>query len=191
MAVRRCSWRQRGSTTADPAGRASATPVPGTGCRCQNEAGAAVLSGCARPATSRGRQLWTARVRRPWSLLSEQTWAALYIHRGATAGTLMPLLCVPVCKAEPRGVIARRVTEVAQSTLDMVSSAVDYPLCECLQQITKPSFGLLCVSPAAIIAPLVTAHQHVHGSDENLRGVFRLREGCRQARLLGTRPGHC
>lgn len=45
--------------------------------------------------------------------------------------TLMDLICFPVCKAEPRGVIARRVTEVAQSTLDMVSSAVDYPLCEC------------------------------------------------------------
>lgn len=33
-------------------------------------------------------------------------------------------------KVEPRGLIARRVTEVAQSTLDMVSTAVDYPLCE-------------------------------------------------------------
>ncbi|CAG06442.1 unnamed protein product, partial [Tetraodon nigroviridis] len=30
---------------------------------------------------------------------------------------------------EPRGLIARKVTEVAQSTLDMVSTAVDYPLC--------------------------------------------------------------
>lgn len=40
-------------------------------------------------------------------------------------------LCSPVCKMEPRGLIARRVTEVAQSTLDMVSTAVDYPLCEC------------------------------------------------------------
>lgn len=36
-----------------------------------------------------------------------------------------------VCKVEPRGLIARRVTEVAQSTLDMVTTAVDYPLCEC------------------------------------------------------------
>lgn len=40
-------------------------------------------------------------------------------------------LCSPVCTMEPRGLIARRVTEVAQSTLDMVSTAVDYPLCEC------------------------------------------------------------
>lgn len=35
-----------------------------------------------------------------------------------------------VCKVEPRGLIARRVTEVAQSTLDIVTTAVDYPLCE-------------------------------------------------------------
>ncbi|XP_056467560.1 zinc finger FYVE domain-containing protein 1 [Gadus chalcogrammus] len=34
-----------------------------------------------------------------------------------------------VSKAEPRGLMARRVTEVAQSTLDMVTNAVDYPLC--------------------------------------------------------------
>lgn len=39
------------------------------------------------------------------------------------------LVCL-VCKVEPRGLIARRVTEVAQSTLDMVTTAVDYPLCE-------------------------------------------------------------
>lgn len=44
----------------------------------------------------------------------------------------MCLICFLVCEAEPRGLIARRVTEVAQSTLDMVSTAVDYPLCECL-----------------------------------------------------------
>lgn len=37
-----------------------------------------------------------------------------------------------VSKVEPRGLIARRVTEVAQSTLDMVTTAVDYPLCECM-----------------------------------------------------------
>ena len=41
------------------------------------------------------------------------------------------LLFSLVCKVEPRGLIARRVTEMAQSTLDMVSTAVDYPLCEC------------------------------------------------------------
>lgn len=44
---------------------------------------------------------------------------------------LMYIICFLVCQAEPRGLIARRVTEVAQSTLDMVSTAVDYPLCEC------------------------------------------------------------
>uniref|UniRef100_A0AAY4CEQ8 FYVE-type domain-containing protein n=1 Tax=Denticeps clupeoides TaxID=299321 RepID=A0AAY4CEQ8_9TELE len=32
-------------------------------------------------------------------------------------------------KSEPQGLIARKVTEVAQSTLDMVTTAVDYPLC--------------------------------------------------------------
>lgn len=54
----------------------------------------------------------------------------------ATCCVVVPLTCVdPVCLAEcqpgPRGLIARRVTEVAQSTLDIVSNAVDYPLCEC------------------------------------------------------------
>lgn len=48
----------------------------------------------------------------------------------------MCIICFIVCEAEPRGLIARRVTEVAQSTLDMVSTAVDYPLCERLH--TRP-----------------------------------------------------
>lgn len=64
MAARRCLWRQRGSTTADRVGRASASPVPVTGCPFQNEAGAAVPSGSAAPATSREpRRMPTARVR--------------------------------------------------------------------------------------------------------------------------------
>ena len=45
--------------------------------------------------------------------------------------TRVNTLFFSVCKVEPRGLIARRVTEVAQSTLDMVTTAVDYPLCEC------------------------------------------------------------
>ncbi len=48
-------------------------------------------------------------------------WAETYILSPAVAVT------------EPRTLVARRVTEVAQSTLDMVSTAVDYPLCECYQ----------------------------------------------------------
>lgn len=38
--------------------------------------------------------------------------------------------CPVVSVVEPRGLMARRLTEVAQSTLDMVTTAVDYPLCE-------------------------------------------------------------
>uniref|UniRef100_A0A8C6T3U0 Si:ch211-11n16.2 n=1 Tax=Neogobius melanostomus TaxID=47308 RepID=A0A8C6T3U0_9GOBI len=40
---------------------------------------------------------------------------------------------------EPRGLIARRVTEVAQSTLDMVSTAVDYPLCF-VKEVARPDY---------------------------------------------------
>lgn len=31
----------------------------------------------------------------------------------------------------------------------------------------------------------------VHSSDETCGGIFRFREGCGQARLLGPGPGHC
>ncbi|XP_039880040.1 zinc finger FYVE domain-containing protein 1 isoform X2 [Simochromis diagramma] len=44
-----------------------------------------------------------------------------------------------VCKVEPRGLIARRVTEVAQSTLDMVTTAVDYPLCF-VKDVARPDY---------------------------------------------------
>uniref|UniRef100_A0A667Y1L0 Si:ch211-11n16.2 n=1 Tax=Myripristis murdjan TaxID=586833 RepID=A0A667Y1L0_9TELE len=44
-----------------------------------------------------------------------------------------------VCNVEPRGLIARRVTEVAQSTLDMVSTAVDYPLCF-VKGVARPDY---------------------------------------------------
>lgn len=43
------------------------------------------------------------------------------------------ILSLAVANTETRTLVARRVTEVAQSTLDMVSTAVDYPLCECYQ----------------------------------------------------------
>ncbi|KAK1900539.1 Zinc finger FYVE domain containing protein 1 [Dissostichus eleginoides] len=45
-----------------------------------------------------------------------------------------------VCKVEPRGLIARRVTEVAQSTLDMVTTAVDYPICF-MKDVARPTTG--------------------------------------------------
>ncbi|XP_010769163.1 zinc finger FYVE domain-containing protein 1-like [Notothenia coriiceps] len=44
-----------------------------------------------------------------------------------------------VCKVEPRGLIARRVTEVAQSTLDMVTTAVDYPICF-MKDVARPDY---------------------------------------------------
>ncbi|XP_013870434.1 zinc finger FYVE domain-containing protein 1 isoform X2 [Austrofundulus limnaeus] len=43
------------------------------------------------------------------------------------------------CKVEPSGLIARRVTEVAQSTLDMVTTAVDYPLCF-VKDVARPDY---------------------------------------------------
>lgn len=42
----------------------------------------------------------------------------------------MLLLLPEVSQTEPRTLVARRVTEMAQSTLHMVSNAVDYPLCK-------------------------------------------------------------
>ncbi|XP_076000034.1 zinc finger FYVE domain-containing protein 1 [Genypterus blacodes] len=44
-----------------------------------------------------------------------------------------------VCKVEPRGLIARRMTEVAQSTLDIVTTAVDYPLCF-VKDVARPDY---------------------------------------------------
>uniref|UniRef100_A0A3B5AKG0 Zinc finger FYVE domain-containing protein 1-like n=1 Tax=Stegastes partitus TaxID=144197 RepID=A0A3B5AKG0_9TELE len=44
-----------------------------------------------------------------------------------------------LCKVEPRGLIARKVTEVAQSTLDMVTTAVDYPLCF-VKDVARPDY---------------------------------------------------
>lgn len=44
-----------------------------------------------------------------------------------------------VSKVEPRGLIARRVTEVAQSTLDIVSTAMDYPLC-LVKDVARPDY---------------------------------------------------
>ncbi|XP_007234581.2 zinc finger FYVE domain-containing protein 1 [Astyanax mexicanus] len=44
-----------------------------------------------------------------------------------------------VAQTEPRALVARRVTEVAQSTLDLVSNAVDYPLCF-VKGVARPEY---------------------------------------------------
>ncbi|XP_072546828.1 zinc finger FYVE domain-containing protein 1 [Salminus brasiliensis] len=44
-----------------------------------------------------------------------------------------------VSQTEPRTLVARRVTEVAQSTLDLVSNAVDYPLCF-VKGVARPDY---------------------------------------------------
>lgn len=93
----------------------------------------------------------------------------------------MYIICFLVCQAEPRGLIARRVTEVAQSTLDMVSTAVDYPLCEC-SHIRSLSWWSLCS-----LRKQCTIRDETFADDFS---IFRLCEGRSQARLLGTRPGH-
>ncbi|XP_036414787.1 zinc finger FYVE domain-containing protein 1 [Colossoma macropomum] len=46
---------------------------------------------------------------------------------------------VQVSQTEPRTLVARRVTEVAQSTLNMVSNAVDYPLCF-VKGVARPDY---------------------------------------------------
>ncbi|KAG2468918.1 ZFYV1 protein, partial [Polypterus senegalus] len=42
-------------------------------------------------------------------------------------------------KVEPTGLIARKVTEVAQSTLDFVSTAVEYPL-GFVKEVARPDY---------------------------------------------------
>ncbi|XP_030632525.1 zinc finger FYVE domain-containing protein 1 [Chanos chanos] len=44
-----------------------------------------------------------------------------------------------VAQMEPKNLVARRVTEVAQSTLDMISTAVDYPLCF-VKGVARPDY---------------------------------------------------
>ncbi|XP_066518536.1 zinc finger FYVE domain-containing protein 1 isoform X2 [Hoplias malabaricus] len=46
---------------------------------------------------------------------------------------------VQVSQTEPRTLVARRVTEVAQSTLNIVSNAVDYPLCF-VKGVARPDY---------------------------------------------------
>ncbi|XP_016402619.1 zinc finger FYVE domain-containing protein 1-like [Sinocyclocheilus rhinocerous] len=51
------------------------------------------------------------------------------------------ILSPAVAVTEPRTLVARRVTEVAQSTLDMVSTAVDYPLCF-VKGVARPDYWI-------------------------------------------------
>ncbi|KAF4085837.1 hypothetical protein AMELA_G00099520 [Ameiurus melas] len=46
---------------------------------------------------------------------------------------------VQVTQTEPKALVARRVTEMAQSTLDMVSTAVDFPLCF-VKGVARPDY---------------------------------------------------
>ncbi|MCJ8739749.1 hypothetical protein PDJAM_G00050780 [Pangasius djambal] len=46
---------------------------------------------------------------------------------------------IKVAQTEPKALVARRVTEMAQSTLDMVSTAVDYPLCF-VKGVARPEY---------------------------------------------------
>uniref|UniRef100_A0A1A8FT93 FYVE-type domain-containing protein n=3 Tax=Nothobranchius TaxID=28779 RepID=A0A1A8FT93_9TELE len=68
-----------------------------------------------------------------------------------------------VSKVEPRGLIARRVTEVAQSTLDMVSMAVDYPLCF-VKDVARPDYWVpdqnitQCHECSRVFTPAMSKH---------------------------------
>ncbi|XP_061781318.1 zinc finger FYVE domain-containing protein 1 isoform X1 [Nerophis lumbriciformis] len=68
-----------------------------------------------------------------------------------------------VCKVEPRGLIARRVAEVAQSTLDMVSTAMDYPLCF-VKDVARPDYWVpdqditQCHQCCKVFTPVMSKH---------------------------------
>ncbi|XP_061137430.1 zinc finger FYVE domain-containing protein 1 isoform X1 [Syngnathus typhle] len=68
-----------------------------------------------------------------------------------------------VCKAEPRGLIARRVAEVAQSTLDIFSTAVDYPLC-IVKDVARPDYWVpdqditQCHQCSKVFTPVMSKH---------------------------------
>ena len=53
--------------------------------------------------------------------------------------------------------MARRVTEVAQSTLEMVTNAVDYPLCEysCPVALSAPSLSLSSTTQSYLVEVLL------------------------------------
>lgn len=79
-----------------------------------------------------------------------------------------------VCKVEPRGLIARRVTEVAQSTLDMVTTAVDYPLCF-VKDVARPDYWVpdqditKCHQCSRIFTPAIPKH-HCRACGEGVCG---------------------
>lgn len=79
-----------------------------------------------------------------------------------------------VCKVEPHGLIARRVTEVAQSTLDMVTTAVDYPLCF-VKDVARPDYWVpdqditKCHQCSKIFTPAIPKH-HCRACGEGVCG---------------------
>lgn len=70
---------------------------------------------------------------RGWGSASVRVCDACHRQGGADADANQ------VSQVEPRGLMARWVTEVAQSTLDMVTTAVDYPLCF-VKGVARPDY---------------------------------------------------
>lgn len=79
-----------------------------------------------------------------------------------------------VSSTEPRTLVARRVTEVAQSTLDMVSTAVDYPLCF-IKGVARPDYWVpdheitQCHCCAKVFTPSMSKH-HCRACGEGVCG---------------------
>ncbi|XP_058490564.1 zinc finger FYVE domain-containing protein 1 [Solea solea] len=68
-----------------------------------------------------------------------------------------------MCKVEPRGLIARRVTEVAQTTLDLVTTAADYPICF-VKEVARPDYWVpdhditQCHQCSKTFSPVMSKH---------------------------------
>ncbi|XP_076138483.1 zinc finger FYVE domain-containing protein 1 [Alosa pseudoharengus] len=60
-------------------------------------------------------------------------------YRQGGPNTTTTITTNQAAQLEPRALMARKVTEVAQSTLDMVSTAVDYPLCF-VKGVARPDY---------------------------------------------------
>ncbi|XP_061683975.1 zinc finger FYVE domain-containing protein 1 isoform X2 [Syngnathoides biaculeatus] len=94
---------------------------------------------------------------RGWGSSPVRVCMACYRHGGPPETTSQ------VCKAEPRGLIARRVAEVAQSTLDIVSTAVDYPLCF-VKDVARPDYWVpdqeitQCHQCSKVFTPIMSKH---------------------------------
>ncbi|KAM7399680.1 hypothetical protein PAMP_018928 [Pampus punctatissimus] len=74
-----------------------------------------------------------------------------------------PVTNSEVCTVEPQVLIARRVTEVAQSTLDMVTATVDYPLCF-VKNMARPDYWVpdqditQCHQCSKTFTPMLSKH---------------------------------